>query len=1228
MGEAMAQIRKVVDHLQTLTVQADVLSSKYESKPDRGRELAWLLKKVKALSIRAKPYINGKRRMDLPKQLEDQCRWLEEKFRVMENADYHCGIDANDLTLVPDLVLPPKFKTLEFEKYNGTSCPEAHITMFCRKMTGHVNNDQLLIHCFQDSLIGSAAKWYNQLSRAKINSWKDLAQAFMKQYSHVTDMTPEKITLQNIEKKQSESFKQYTQRWKQNESFKQYAQRWRNVATQVQPPLLEKETTIFFINTLKAPFINHILGSVIKSFSDIVMSGEIIENVVTSGITGHLIENCTAFKKLIERFINMGIVKFDDPSGPNVAGNPLPSHSDKGVNAIIESREKSTNMNVAELKTPLKWECIEFSALVQNLIDNKELEFFEYAKGSEGEDVCALEERGMGSTKALHITTYCKGYTLPGVLIDNGYALNLLPLSTLNMLLVDSSDMKTCENIVRAFDGTERRVMGRIEIPLLIGPNMYEVDFLVMDIKPSYNCLLGRPWIHSTGAVLSSLHQKLKLVTEGRLETINAEEDIIASVTSDVPYIGVDDEAIECSFRLLEFVNGTFIVEGNKILMPKISKTTRMGLQLTVEKRALLGGGLGKYLQGKVETPMLMDKRDHFGLGYKPDTGQKNRESEKKRIEGENLSGICPYVLGSVINNWTAEEIPVVFRANSESPDINDMSDTTTDSESLFEQDMCYSLFSFMDGSSGYNQIKMHLEDMEKTTFVTMWGTFCYKVMPFGLKNAGAMSRTKKKYVQVLMKLFLRLRKFQLKLNPAKYIFGARSGKLLGFVVSEKGIEIDLDKVKAIQELPLPRIQKKFEKAIKGSTIADFLASRALEGYEPLNFDFSNEDLMYMATTEEHSKEGHPWKLNFDGALNAVGNGIGVALISLNGDHYPFTSKLDFDCTNNIVEYEVCIMGIHAAIECKIKVLEMSIYETPAHCYNIVEEKEKDDHPWYHNVLRYVKNREYPNQATENNKRALRRLASDYVLDGEILYKRRNDQVLLRCVDAVEAKKILEEVHEGVCGTHANGFIMARQIMRFGYYWSTMEGDCISYANKCHKCQIYGDKIHVPPSHLHVMISPLPFSMWGMDVIGLISPKASNEHRFIFVVIDYFTKWVEAASHANVTNTISEVYNQFKIKHHNSSPCRQKMNGAVEAANKNIRKIVGKMTETYKDWHEKLPFSLYAYRTSVRTSIGATPFSLVYEMDAILPIEVKIPSLRVLAELKLDEAEWIQSRYD
>ena len=144
-------------------------------------------------------------------------------------------------------------------------------------------------------------------------------------------------------------------------------------------------------------------------------------------------------------------------------------------------------------------------------------------------------------------------------------------------------------------------------------------------------------------------------------------------------------------------------------------------------------------------------------------------------------------------------------------------------------------------------------------------------------------------------------------------------------------------------------------------------------------------------------------------------------------------------------------------------------------------------------------------------------------------------------------------------------------------------------------------------------------------MIGEIKSTTSNGHRFILVTIDYFTKWVEAASFASVTknvvacfikqnlicrygipdmiitdngtnlnNTmITALCDQFKIQHHNSSPYRPKMNGVVEAANKNIKKIIQKMIVTYKDWHEMLLFALHGYHTTAHTSTRATPFSLV-----------------------------------
>jgi len=319
-----------------------------------------------------------------------------------------------------------------------------------------------------------------------------------------------------------------------------------------------------------------------------------------------------------------------------------------------------------------------------------------------------------------------------------------------------------------------------------------------------------------------------------------------------------------------------------------------------------------------------------------------------------------------------------------------------------------------------------------------------------------------------------------------------------------------------------------------------------------------------------------------------------------------------------------------------------------------------DDKPWFHDIKVFLQTKEYQPGASRKDKRTLRRLSGNFFLNGDISYKRNFDAVLLRCVDKREAELLMHEIHEGSFGTHSSGYEMAKKALRAGYYWMTMHADCHHYAKKCHKCQIYADKIHVPPSMLNVISSPWPFSMWGIDMIGRIEPKTSNGHRFILVAIDYFTKWVEAASYANVTKQVvvrfiknniicrygvpnkiitdngtnlnnkmmKELCDDFKIEHHNSSPYRPQMNGAVEAANKNIKKIVQKMVVTYKDWHEMLPYALYGYRTLVRTSTGATPFSLVYGTEVVLPVEVEIPSLRVLMEAELSEAEWCQNRYD
>ena len=93
-----------------------------------------------------------------------------------------------------------------------------------------------------------------------------------------------------------------------------------------------------------------------------------------------------------------------------------------------------------------------------------------------------------------------------------------------------------------------------------------------------------------------------------------------------------------------------------------------------------------------------------------------------------------------------------------------------------------------------------------------------------------------------------------------------------------------------------------------------------------------------------------------------------------------------------------------------------------------------------------------------------------------------------------------------------NAHMLLRKIARQGYYWTTMEADCATHVQKCHQCQVHGDLKHMPPMPLHTMTSPWPFSTWGIDIIRKIHPTASNGLEFVLLAIDYFTKWIEAAS--------------------------------------------------------------------------------------------------------------------
>ena len=125
--------------------------------------------------------------------------------------------------------------------------------------------------------------------------------------------------------------------------------------------------------------------------------------------------------------------------------------------------------------------------------------------------------------------------------------------------------------------------------------------------------------------------------------------------------------------------------------------------------------------------------------------------------------------------------------------------------------------------------------------------------------------------------------------------------------------------------------------------------------------------------------------------------------------------------------------------------------DEPAHCHDINTE-EVVDRPWFHEVKRYLEAQEYPEGASVNDKKFLRRFSAKFFLSNGILYKLNHDSVLLRCVDKVEAERIMAELHEGTFGTHSSGHTMEKKILQESYYWSTMEAYCYQHSWTCHKC--------------------------------------------------------------------------------------------------------------------------------------------------------------------------------
>jgi hypothetical protein len=160
------------------------------------------------------------------------------------------------------------------------------------------------------------------------------------------------------------------------------------------------------------------------------------------------------------------------------------------------------------------------------------------------------------------------------------------------------------------------------------------------------------------------------------------------------------------------------------------------------------------------------------------------------------------------------------------------------------------SMLSFLDYYSGYHQISLAKEDEEKTAFITPFGAFCYTSMSFDLKNTGATyqraiqtcladhwgkrveayvddvvikTENSENFIEHLQLVLNSLRRYRWKLNPEKCVFEVPAGKLLGFIISHRGIYANPEKIEAAMRMEMPRSQKKVQRLTRCMAKLDIL---------------------------------------------------------------------------------------------------------------------------------------------------------------------------------------------------------------------------------------------------------------------------------------------------------------------------------------------------------------------------------------------------------------------
>ncbi|XP_072081025.1 uncharacterized protein [Arachis hypogaea] len=447
------------------------------------------------------------------------------------------------------------------------------------------------------------------------------------------------------------------------------------------------------------------------------------------------------------------------------------------------------------------------------------------------------------------------------ILVDTGADSNILFRGAFDKLGLRNENLQTHHNGVTGLGDNFLKPDGSITLPLTIGTGNQRMtilsEFVVLKDSTAYNVILGRKTINVFSAIIFTKYLLMKFITEdGSIGTIHGDWEVAAEC--DNTSLALRKKSRDTAGIFLADLDAR--QDGQPRPEPE-GDMEKLQVGQTKDEYTFINRNLPYDLKEDL-SQFLKQNRNLFAFtpadmpGIDPDLmshrlavdpNAKPVAQRRQKISSDRAAEVKRQVKALLEANFI-RELPYttcLSKRRLSLPNIDGLVDAASGHRYL----------SFMDAYSGYNQIPMHRPDEEKMTFVTPDGTYCYTVMRFGLKNAGAtyqrlvnnifqdLSGTKlevyiddmfaktesgEQLVSNLKVIMNILRKHQMRLNPVKCAFKMEPGKFLGFMIIQRGVEVNPEKYRAVLEITSPKNLNDIQKLTgRLTTLFRFLGASA-----------------------------------------------------------------------------------------------------------------------------------------------------------------------------------------------------------------------------------------------------------------------------------------------------------------------------------------------------------------------------------------------------------------